>query len=172
MPYEPGNGKQRANAEMRLVLDNTVMSNFALIGRANWLRDVWPGMLVTSEDTWAELQTGVRLSRVPEADWSWLTVLALTEAERELRDELMPPLGEGEAACLALACRRGFAFLTDDRAARREARRRGVPLSGTLGVLKSLVDEGRVSLEEADKALQQMISLGYHSPVLLLSELR
>jgi len=157
---------------MRLVLDNTVMSNFALVGRTEWLRKVWPGMLVTSEEAWAELQAGVRLGRIPDIDWSWLTVLPLTEVEREARDELMPPLDEGEAACLALARSRGYAFLTDDRVARREARRLGVPLSGTIGVLKSLVDDGFVTLEEADEALQQMMALGYHSPVRTLSELR
>jgi len=157
---------------MRLVLDNTVMSNFALVGRTHWLREIWPGMLVTFEEAWAELQAGVRLGRIPEVDWSWLTVLSLTEAEREARDELKPPLDEGEAACLALARSRGYAFLSDDRVARREARRLGVPLSGTIGVLKSLLDEECVSLEEADEALQQMIALGYHSPVQSLSELR
>ncbi|MFQ6101693.1 MAG: DUF3368 domain-containing protein [Anaerolineae bacterium] len=112
------------------MLDNTVMSNFALVGRTGWLQKVWPGMLITSEEAWAELQAGVRLGRIPKVDWSWLTVLSLTEMEREARDELMPPLHEGEAACLALARSRGYAFLTDDRVARREARRLGVPLSG------------------------------------------
>lgn len=157
---------------MRLVLDNTLMSNFALVGRADWLREVWPGMLATTEEAWAELQAGIRLGRIPDIDWSWLTVLSLTEVEREVRDGLMPPLDEGEAACLALARSRGYAFLTDDRVARGEARRLNVPLSGTIGVLKSLVDEGRVSLEEAEEALQQMIALGYRSPVRSLSELR
>jgi predicted nucleic acid-binding protein len=157
---------------MRLVLDNTVMSNFALVGRPDWLREVWPGMLVTSEEAWAELQAGVRLGCIPDVDWTWLTVSSLTDVEREARDELMPPLDAGEAACLALAHSRGYAFLTDDRVARREARRRGVPLSGTIGVLKSLVDENRISLEAADEALQQMIALGYHSPVQSLGELR
>jgi predicted nucleic acid-binding protein len=139
---------------MRLVLDNTVMSNFALVGRVDWLRDVWPGMLVASEEAWAELQTGVRLGRIPEMDWSWLAVLSLTDVERETGNELTPPLDIGEASCLALARSRGCAFLTDDRVARREARRLGVPLAGTIGVLKALVDDGRISSEEADEALQ------------------
>ena len=157
---------------MRLVLDNTVMSNFALVRRTGWLHQVWPGMLVTSEEAWAELQAGVGLGRIPEADWSWLTILSLTEAERNARNGLVPPLDEGEAACLALARSRGYAFLTDDRAARRKARRLGVPLSGTIGVLRSLVDEGYISFEEADQALQQMIALGYRSPVRSLDEIR
>jgi predicted nucleic acid-binding protein len=133
---------------MRLVLDNTVMSNFVLVGRTSWLREMWPGTLVTPEETWAELQTGIQLGRLPEADWSWLTILSLTEVECEARDELMPPLDEGEAACLALARSRGYAFLTDDRVARREARRLGVPLSGTIarqyGHLVSCDNEYRV----------------------------
>jgi predicted nucleic acid-binding protein len=157
---------------MHLVLDNTVMSNFALVGRTGWLRQVWPGMLVTCEEAWAELQAGVRLGRIPEVDWSWLAILALTETERDARDGLVPPLDEGEAACLALARSRGYAILTDDRAARRKARRLGIPLSGTIGVLKSLVDEEYVSFEEADQALQQMVALGYRSPVRSLDEIR
>lgn len=172
MLCEHGSGKRKVGPEMRLVLDNTVMSNFALVGHIDWLAKLWPGLLVTSEEAWAELQAGVRLGRIPEIDCPWLTVLPLTKVEREARDELMPPLDEGEAACLALSRNRGYAFLTDDRVARREARRLGVPLSGTIGALKSLVDEGWKSFEEADEALQHMIALGYHSPVQSLSELQ
>jgi predicted nucleic acid-binding protein len=152
-----------------LILDNTVMSNFALVGRAHWLPEVWPGALATSSAAWDELQAGIRLGRIPETDWSWLVVLTLTRKERAQCAELMPPLDEGEAACLALARSRGHRFLTDDRVARREARRLGVPLSGTMGALRSLVDAGRISLEEANMALQEMVALGYRSPVHELS---
>jgi len=129
-------------------------------------------MLVTSQEAWAELQTGIQLGRIPDSDWSWLIILSLTETECEACDELMPPLGEGEAACLALARNRSYAFLTDDRVVRREARRLGIPLSGTIGVLKTLVDERHISLEEADKTLQQMIVLGYRSPFESLGEMQ
>lgn len=149
---------------MLLALDNTVMSNFALVGRADWLQRLWPGRLVTSSEAWAELQTGIRLGRVPESNWSWLTVITLTPEERTLCGELVPPLDEGEAACLALAQRRGYGFLSDDRVARREARRMGVSLSGTLGVLEALVQEGKVPLDEANAALQEMIAWGFRSP--------
>ena len=65
-----------------LILDNTVMSNFALVGRAHWLPEVWPGALATSSAAWDELQAGIRLGRIPETDWSWLVVLTLTRKER------------------------------------------------------------------------------------------
>jgi len=156
---------------MRLVLNSTVISNFALVGRIEWLHNLWPDELITTGQAMAELWAGVRIGRIPETDWSFLTVLSLTDTEGELSQELIPPLDEGEATCLALARSRGYAFLTDDRVARREARRWGVPLSGTIGVLMSLVDEGHILPEEADEALQEMVALGYHSPVRSLAEL-
>lgn len=157
---------------MRLVLDNTVMSNFALIGHVDWLRRLWHGSLVTSEEAWTELQAGIRLGHIPKDSWNWLPVLSLTDKEREMCDALTPPLDEGEASCLALAYNRSYAFLSDDWIARREARHLGVPLSGTIGVLKTLVNDGHTSFEEAEKALQQMVAQGYRSPVQSLHELR
>ena len=65
-----------------LILDNTVLSNFALVGRAHWLPEIWPGALATSSAAWDELQAGIRLGRIPESDWSWLVVLTLTRKER------------------------------------------------------------------------------------------
>ena len=149
---------------MLLVLDNTVLSNFALIERSALLALLSPGQLVTVEDAWLEWQTGVELGHIPPCDLSWLSVLELTKVERVQRDELMPPLDIGEAACLALAHARGCALLTDDRLARREARRLGVPLSGTIGALVSLMDDGHLTLQAANQILQQMIAVGYRSP--------
>jgi predicted nucleic acid-binding protein len=119
----------------------------------------------------AELQAGVRLGRIPDVDWSCLNIVSLTESEQELSQGLMPPLDDGEATCLALARSRGYAFLTDDRVARREARRWGIPLSGTIGALMSLIDEGCISLEEADQALQEMIAVGNYTPIRSMTEL-
>jgi predicted nucleic acid-binding protein len=156
---------------MRLVLNSTVICNFALVGRTEWLSNLWSDQLITTEQVKAELQVGIQLGRIPETDWSWLTVVQLTEPEMESSRGLVPPLDKGEATCLAVARSRGYAFLTDDRVARREARRWGVPLSGTIGALVSLIDEGHTSRAEADQALQEMIAVGYHSPVQSLAEL-
>ena len=72
----------------------------------------------------------------------------------------------GEAASLAIAIHRGYRFLTDDRAARRYAAWAGVPVTGTLGVLMQLVDQGMLTLDDANDLLQGMISrAGYRSPV-------
>ena len=36
---------------MRLVLNSTVISNFGLIGRIEWLRSFWPDDLVMTEQS-------------------------------------------------------------------------------------------------------------------------
>jgi hypothetical protein len=48
---------------MRVVLDATVPSNFALIGRSDYLPQAWPDELTTTEETWAEIETGIKLGR-------------------------------------------------------------------------------------------------------------
>ena len=61
--------------------------------------------------------------------------------------------------------------MTDDRDARRLAQRRGVPVSGTIGVLVEAVREGLLSIEEANTMLSDMIEKGYFSPFETLDEL-
>ena len=61
--------------------------------------------------------------------------------------------------------------LTDDRDARRVAQTRGVAISGTLGALVNLVDQGTLTLDQADSLLTQMKQYGYRCPVVSLREL-
>lgn len=150
---------------MYLVVDNTVLSNFALVGRIDLLAQLSPRRLMTAEDAWNEWLIGVRIGRLPSNDLPWLPVIRLDESEQNRRDEFMPPLDLGEAACLALALSRGYALMTDDLIARREARRLGVPLSGTIGALISLMDDQILTPAEANRILRQMIVMGYRSPL-------
>ena len=64
---------------MTLVLDNTVLSNFALVNRNDLLQHFVAEGLATSEAAWQELQLGVELGLVPDMDWSWLAVLPLLD---------------------------------------------------------------------------------------------
>ena len=91
--------------------------------------------------------------------------------EHRLRSEFDQSLDPGEASCLALAISRGLTFVTDDLAARRLAEARGVPLTGTLGILIELVRQGALPLEEANAMLSAMIERRYRSPVDGLDEL-
>ena len=84
--------------------------------------------------------------------------------------EVPDRLHRGEASCLAIAKERGWAFLTDDKEARAVAKRWGIELSGTLGVLGRCVEIGLLSLDEGNDLLQRMIEeANYRAPFTDLS---
>lgn len=155
---------------MLVLLDNTVLSNFALVRRADLLR-LALGVAVTTPQVMEEFLAGVALGRVPETDWAWLTVLTLSAAEEESYRAFRQHLNRGEATCLAVASHRPARFLTDDRDARAIASQRRIPISGTLGVLLRLVSLAHLTEAQADDLLQQMIVQGYRSPVESVQEL-
>jgi len=84
--------------------------------------------------------------------------------EYRLRSEFDLLLDPGEAACLALAIARGLVLATDDLAARRLAKCKGVDLTGTVGILIALVRDGKLALEDANTILTAMIQRGYRAP--------
>ncbi|MBE0461526.1 MAG: hypothetical protein IBX60_07825 [Candidatus Aminicenantes bacterium] len=63
-------------------------------------------------------------------------------------ETLSVSLGLGEASGMALVKSRGFIFVCDDRAARREAGLLDVKLTGTLGILKKAVRHKTIDLNE------------------------
>jgi predicted nucleic acid-binding protein len=156
---------------MITLLDNTVMSNFALVKHPDMLHIAFGDTLATPQQAFEELKVGVRVGKLPDLDWQWLPVWTLEKAEIPRYHQFLRSLNAGEAACLAIAITRGCRILTDDRDARELARSLRIPLSGTLGVLVRLVDIGYLSQDEADTLLLQMIAAGYHSPVTSLREI-
>ncbi|HBY96524.1 MAG TPA: DUF3368 domain-containing protein [Chloroflexi bacterium] len=146
-----------------MLLDTTLLSNFAHVQRPDLLRLAVGAEAATTPAVMDEIQAGEHLQLVPACDWSWLPVIELTDDERQAAAGV--PLGRGESECLAVAQARGGTLLSDDFAARRLARHLGISVPGTLGVLQTLVQAGHLSLDEADHLLAGMISHGYRSPV-------
>lgn len=96
----------------------------------------------------------------------WLRVLTPeSTTEHRLRAEFDDLLDPGEASCLTLATSRQLTFVTDDLAARRLAAARNVSLTGTLGILLTLVRSDSLPLTEANEILTTMIQRRYRSPV-------
>jgi predicted nucleic acid-binding protein len=153
------------------LLDNTVLSNFSIVERADLVRLALGDEAATTQTVWDELQSGVRIGRLSAQDWSWLQVFSLAEDEREFYQLLTRRLNAGEASCLAIAARRGCRVLTDDRDARELAAAWQIPISGTLGLLLRLIDIGTLSLTEGDELLARMTAAGYHSPIDTLQEM-
>jgi predicted nucleic acid-binding protein len=79
-------------------------------------------------------------------------------------------LGDGESSCLALAAERGYVFACDDRLARCEAARLGIPLTGAGGILIKAVRIGVIDLKKANAVLKRMIAAGFYAPVQRISK--
>jgi len=147
-----------------VILDNTVLTNLALIERADLVKHLWPTTACTTPPVLGEFRSGAVSGLVPADAWADLTVITLTEEETALAASFSTRLGRGERSCLAAAvCRHGL-LATDDLDARRIARQRKVPLTGTIGILILCVRGGYLSREEANGLLAEMIALGYYSP--------
>lgn len=152
------------------ITDTTVLSNFAQVRQPLLLKALFFPLHVTAS-VQEELERGVRSALVPECDWSWLDLVSPTSEEGRYAAELLRDLEPGESDCLAVAKARDWLFLTDDAAARRLAERLGLKISGTLGCLELLVQEGHLEQERADALLATMIHRGYRSPVQTLRDL-
>jgi len=156
---------------IKTILDTTLLSNFAHIQRPDLLRLALGGQAVTTATVLAELRLGVASGWVPRCDWSWLTVVTLTDEEQAQTAHYISILDAGEAECLAIAHVRGWVFASDELAARRLAQQAGVAVSGTLGALQKLVAMQLLTRDEADALLTVMIARGYRAPVRSFSEL-
>ena len=154
-----------------ILLDTTVLSNLARIGRLDLLHLALPDA-VTTPQVLAELEKGRESGYLPAGPEEWPRTVNLTPPEEARTAGLRSILGDGEASCLAVLLERSGALFSDDLDARRYAQRQGIPVSGTLGVLVLLVEQGHLTLAQADNYLRRMISLGYRSPVKSLAALR
>jgi predicted nucleic acid-binding protein len=65
----------------------------------------------------------------------------------------------------------GGLFASDDADARAAAQRRGIPVTGTLGILALAVRRKLLTLAQANALLNDMIAAGYRSPMQKLDAL-
>lgn len=156
----------------KIIVDTTVLTNFTLINREDILMKVFEDGIFTTREVMKELQQGEKRGVFPKRNWNWVKVLQVeTDQEQHTFELLKQRLGAGEASCLSLAVNRLLKFLTDDRDARKNAQRRGVPVSGTIGILIIAIKKSIISLENGNRILFKMIENGYYSPYNALNEL-
>jgi predicted nucleic acid-binding protein len=152
------------DASRLTLLDNTVLTNFALVGQDGLLLRLWSGAC-TTPTAMDEYLAGVTAGAVPADAWQNLSQIALNEAEEALAASIVPHLGAGELTCLAVAFARSGILVSDDLAARKWAREHGIEVTGTVGALLACVRRGYLSLAQANSLLTAMIAAGYRSPV-------
>ena len=151
-----------------------MLSNFASIGQLDLLRQLY-AVLYISAEVYEEISTGLEESYsfyqdiprlvYPFNESGWLHVTTMSTEELRLSGGLPSRFHKGEASCLAIARQRAWLLLTDDSAARGEALRRGIRLSGSIGCLVLAVERGHCTLAQANTWLQEMILHDYRSPV-------
>jgi predicted nucleic acid-binding protein len=154
-----------------VLLDNTVLTNFALVGQPDLVLNLWGADCATTVAVFAEYQVGVISRGLPAVNWDTLTQLPLQAVEHSYADKLPPQLGDGERSCIAVAVHRRCLFVCDDANARREAQRRGVTVTGTIGVLVLNIRQGILTLPDGNTLLTDMIAQGYRSPFKTLDAL-
>jgi predicted nucleic acid-binding protein len=148
-----------------VLLDTTVLTNFALVGLTSIPKDLWGDNACTTSEVLEEYAAGVETGKLPRADWTQLKTIILSSEEQLFGVQMFPNLGRGERTCLVIATLRHAMLATDDHLARRVAKLQRIQFIGTVGVLKNCVQSGLLSLLGAQQKLDQMIAAGYYSPV-------
>ena len=154
-----------------ILLDNTVLSNFALADEIHLLEEFCRGTGATTVKVVAEFDAGVTQGLFNPPDFNWLKILDFeNEIEKSMFARLNQRLGAGEASCLTLAILRKYDFLSDDMMVRKMAYREGVRISGSIGVLIALIEMERITLATGNNVLLNFIRHGYFSPTDKLNE--
>jgi len=139
---------------MIVVSDTTPLNYLVLIEQVDVLRQLY-GRVIIPPAVFDELQR----DRTPTAVRDWI---ANRPAWLEVHPVSVPPeaaleaLDAGEREAIALAEQLGAdLLLMDDRDGRREAVRRNLRITGTLGVLNEAAERGLIDLATTIERLQQ-----------------
>ncbi len=136
-------------AKRVVILDTSVLSAFAKIGRLELLKTILEGYRVLiPESVYRELCFPELLEIATEPNGSaqkaaWIRVESAEETTREHAS-----LGRGEAGVLHLVKKHKAIAVLDDLAARKQAKEEGTPVSGTLGLLKKAATKGLIDKKE------------------------
>jgi len=139
---------------MPVVSNTTPLNYLVLINEVAVLHEVY-GRIVIPQAVIDELQHDETPAIVRQ--WianhpEWLEVRQVSIAH----DVALEELGAGEREAIVLAEQLGAsAVILDERAARQEASRRGLLVTGTLGVLDKAAERGLLDLGEAFERLRQ-----------------
>lgn len=153
---------------MIVVADASPLNYLVLIGHVDVLRQMY-GRVVVPAGVVAELKApgsppAVRAWVIAHPDWIEVRHVEVpAEAGLDAVDE-----GEAEAIVLAEALRPNVLLLIDDRDGRREAARRGIATTGTLGLLNDAAERDLIDLAEV---LDRLSETTFRASPTLLREL-
>ena len=176
--------EQTSSGPSPIVLDATVLINFARTDSIDWLAETI-SIPVTVHAVKQELETGRQdgyefldsvfeylepLDEAPAEPVDAIGVVPLGGLPRNDAPEAMEKLDRGEAHALYRAWPDGT-LATDDLDARTLAKKRHVHVTGSIGILADGIERGALSIETADEWLEVWRDAGYYSPVETVREL-
>lgn len=157
------------------VLNTTVLSNFAYVGRVGLLADL--AGICTVPYVREELLDGVDGHPFLQAAIDCLSVtipvvpVSAVVAQRERSASVH--LDAGEAQAFALAAANDGRLLTDDGDPRAFAKEHGVPVVGSVGVLLAAIDAEKITEQAANEWLSIWVDeIGYYVPYRTIEEYR
>lgn len=158
------------------VFDTVVLSNFLISDSAHILEKRYKGQGVITIEVYDEISAGIsQINQLKKIDMliekRVFSVYPLSMKEHDCFKEMLAFLGKGEASCIAFAKNRGAIVATDDRTAKKQCASMKIPVTGTIGILKASVQDDFITLEQANEVLTNMITAGFYSPVVSISDI-
>ena len=150
---------------MIVVADTTPLNYLVLIGQAHVLPVLFHRVIAPPAVVGEMLHPAAPalVREWASAPPPWLQVIAPKKVNESLK------LGDGETQAIGLACElRADALLLDERKALAVAKRLGLVVTGTLGVVELAAERGLLSLQDAVTALR---STTYRCPAEVFDEL-
>ena len=155
------------------LIDNTALTNFALIDQLGLLSKYLRDKLVITQEVKDEFFNGIaagKLSKNSNIEWVHMTSFK-DQNEQNLFRRLCERFGKGESSILSIAINRKWKIITDDIDARKIAQREEIAVTGSIGLLVYLIKKGNIMLADGNNMLEKMIKAGYFSPINSLNKL-
>ena len=158
------------------IFDTVALSNFLLPESVFILERRYGKQAIITSQVYDEIAAGMREYRLLKdvdklIDAKIFKLVSLSRKEHKNFLELIGHLGKGEASCIAFAQEHVAIVVTDDRTARKQCSAMTIPFTGTVGILKAAVLDGKITLPLADDILLRMRNAGFYSPVGSISDI-
>ena len=143
---------------MIVVSDTTPLSELSKVGQLVLLRDVFREVIVPQE-VYDEVTSGTHPAVAAVRSATWIEVRSVQDASQVVALRESTKIHVGEAAAIILAQELGAQqVLIDDLRARRVAKARLLPVTGTIGTLLLAKEQGLIA--QVKPILDDLIALG------------
>jgi uncharacterized protein len=143
-----------------VIADSTCLIGLAKIGRLSLLQALF-GRITVAKSVWDEVveQGAGRAGSLEMSEATWIDVRAAHDALAF--SALRLTLGAGESESIILAKEQSARLLVlDDAKARRVALELGLPIAGTVALLKRAEEKGLIP--SAPAAMEELVQAGFH----------